>query len=202
MVGLSAGSGLLVRYLGKYAASTPVQAACSLCPAYDISCAFATIGNTRFGRVCESHILASMKDLFLHANREVLTQHNALAFHDCLQAPSIHEFIERHVPFALSATAHSPVEMPKRQVLDYMSASNPMSWVNLIRTPLLVLNAEDDLVCLKENIREDLAITTPGVILVVCEQGSHLGFNEGMWGQGSFMTRLTLDFLEAARKTI
>jgi len=197
MVGLSAGSGLLVSYLGKYASSTPIQAACSICPAYDISSAFSAIGNTPFGRVCESHILASMKDLFLLSNRKILTQHNPLAFRDCLQAPSVHEFIERHIPFALSTTA----EAQQSQVLDYMTASNPMKWVHLIRTPLLVLNAEDDLVCLKENIREDLAVSTPGIILVVCEHGSHLGFNDGMWGQGCFMTRLTLDFLDAARKT-
>jgi len=93
-------------------------------------------------------------------------------------------------------------EVQQSRVLDYMTASNPMKWVHLIRTPLLVLNAEDDLVCRKENIREDLAVCTPGVILVVCEHGSHLGFNDGAWGQSCFMTRLTLDFLDAARKTV
>ena len=37
MVGISAGSGLLITYLGQQAAATPVQAAVSLCPAWDVS---------------------------------------------------------------------------------------------------------------------------------------------------------------------
>ena len=40
MVGLSAGSGLLVNYLGTRGVRSPVQAGCSLCPAYDIETAF------------------------------------------------------------------------------------------------------------------------------------------------------------------
>lgn len=40
MVGVSAGSGLLVTYLGRHHATTPVQAAVALCPAYDIERAF------------------------------------------------------------------------------------------------------------------------------------------------------------------
>ena len=39
-VGISAGSGLLVTYLGKEGEATPVRAAAALCPAYDITRAF------------------------------------------------------------------------------------------------------------------------------------------------------------------
>lgn len=43
MVGLSAGSGLLVNYLGKERHTTPVRAACSLCPGYDLASVFGTL---------------------------------------------------------------------------------------------------------------------------------------------------------------
>ena len=37
MVGISAGSGLLITYLGKQSVRSPVQAAVGLCPAWDVS---------------------------------------------------------------------------------------------------------------------------------------------------------------------
>ena len=40
MIGISAGSGLLISYLGRAGASTPVGAACAICPAWDVGAAF------------------------------------------------------------------------------------------------------------------------------------------------------------------
>jgi len=63
MVGISAGSGLLVTYLGKEGNGTPVRAAASLCPAYDITRAFSRL-SMNYPTV-DSHILSSMKRLFI-----------------------------------------------------------------------------------------------------------------------------------------
>ena len=43
MAGVSAGSGLLVSYMGQMAPNSPVKAGCSLCPAYSIDMAFKRI---------------------------------------------------------------------------------------------------------------------------------------------------------------
>merc|ERR1711936_1238406 len=70
MVGISAGSGLLVTYLGKEGDRTPVQAAASLCPAYDITRAFSRL-SMNYPAV-DKHILGSMKRLFLKPNLAIL----------------------------------------------------------------------------------------------------------------------------------
>jgi predicted alpha/beta-fold hydrolase len=68
-----------------------------------------------------------------------------------------------------------------------------------IRCPVMILNADDDMVCLKRNIREDLPRDHGGVLMVRTSEGSHIAFSEGMFGEGNFMIRKSLDFLDAAR---
>ena len=47
-----------------------------------------------------------------------------------------------------------------------------------------------DMVCLKENIREDLAAEHAGVVLLCTAAGSHVAFNDGPLGLGSYLCRL------------
>ena len=44
MIGISAGSGLLISYLGRAGGATPVGAACAICPAWDVSTAVCLSG--------------------------------------------------------------------------------------------------------------------------------------------------------------
>jgi len=185
MVGISAGSGLLVTYLGKEGDSSPVQAACSLCPAYDISQAFSRLGSVQ--PAVDSYILRSMKQRFLFNNTEVLQAHpEALA--RCQQAETIQQFIEGHVSMAGFSS-----------VKEYFEDSNPMKWVGSIVRPLLIINSEDDMVCLPENIREDVVLNHGGALLLRTRKGAHIAFNEGPLGQGNYLSRISMDFLQSAR---
>ena len=89
MVGVSAGSGLLVTYLGKEGDRTPVDAACSLCPAYDI--------NTAFSRLYEQYpivdrdILKSMKTLWLRDQPAMLLREEDKAARGLPGARSLEE---------------------------------------------------------------------------------------------------------------
>ena len=67
-----------------------------------------------------------------------------------------------------------------------------------IRTPVLLLNSDDDMVCVKENVREDLAKVLPNFALVRTKYGSHIAYSEGWFGEGNFMVRLSLDWIDAA----
>ena len=78
--------------------------------------------------------------------------------------------------------------------------SNPMEHIDTIMRPLLVVNADDDIVCLKENIREDVVLATGGALLLRTKRGSHIAYNEGWLGQGNYLVRVSMDFLETARK--
>jgi len=186
MVGISAGSGLLVTYLGKEGDNTPVKAAAALCPAYDITRAFSRL-SLNFP-IVDSHILASMKRLFLWPNAEILSNKSTSAFHDCCSATTIHEFLLAHFKFAGCES-----------VEEYFAQNNPMEWVGKVARPTFIVNSEDDMVCLAENIREDIVGSLPGAILLRTPRGSHIAFNEGLFGTGNYLSRVTMDFLDAAR---
>ena len=61
---------------------------------------------------------------------------------------------------------------------------------------------EDDFVCPATLARPEAIVgEQPGALLLVTRSGSHVAFNEGWSGSGSFHLRVSLDFLDAARRT-
>ena len=102
-----------------------------------------------------------------------------------------------------------------------------------VARPTLIVNAEDDMVCLAENIREDIVAALPGAVLLRfgsfigtepktissfslvthsqavnarensppqssmmlivtverTQKGSHIAFNEGIFGTGNYLSR-------------
>ena len=174
--------------MGKVSVYLCVDVAACLCPAYDISTAF-TLFHRSYPRV-EARILRSVKQNFIEKNREILMQADELALEACLAARSLEEFIVAHAPFAGVSNAE-----------EYIREFNPMQWAAGIRVPTLLLNAEDDILCVKECIDEDFVRNQAGGVLVVTQRGSHIAFCEGLFGTGSFMTRVTLDWFEAALRT-
>ena len=79
------------------------------------------------------------------------------------------------------------------------------SWLRgKVGCPVLLLNADDDMLCVKENVDaaehlvDELAAD---YVLARTPVGSHVAFNEGALGTGNFMHRATLDFFDAVRVT-
>ena len=188
MVGLSAGSGLLVSYCGQKGANAQIDAAVALCPAYDIRESFKELGEE--SPAVEKAMLSELRRVFIKGNEEVLGAFDADALAACEAAETLDGFMAAHAPFALGRVGAN--------VDEYYEHSNPMNYIGGNRTPMLVLNSCDDMVCRAENIREDLVRSHPGYALVRTARGSHIAFNEGLLGNKCFMSRLTLDFMDAA----
>ena len=196
MAGLSAGSGLLVSYLGSRGVDSPVQAGCSLCPAYDVSQAFRGIRTKQ--PVADKFIRSALLRKYVERNaNNILYQtpqrekpRGRRALEKCRTADSLHELFRAHSPLSGADSYEA-----------YLMRSNPMNWVNGIACPVLLLNADDDMVCLPENIREDIPRENGGAILVRTAFGSHIAYSEGILGEGNYLVRLSLTFLEAARET-
>lgn len=186
MCGISAGSGLLVNYLGTEGDITPVQVACSLCPAYDISVAFTGLFNN-YSWV-DNYILKAMKQMFIFRNHQVLSHVSPSAVVDCAGAKSIQEFVDLHHVFAGCSSSE-----------EYYSINNPMEHVSTIMRPILLVNADDDVVCLEENIREDVIEATGGAMLLRTKRGSHIAYNDGLFGTGNYLVRVAMDFMETSR---
>jgi len=190
MIGVSAGSGLLVNYLGTEGELTPISAAACLCPAYDISQAFQRMA-VNFP-VVDRAMVKAVKQVFINPNSELLGIHSFESLEMCANAETLDEFWRHHHAFA---GCSSPEE--------YFKEHNPMGWISKVSVPLLVVNSEDDMVCLPENITEDLFKNKYGnCLLLKTKRGSHIAYNEGLLGTGNYLPRLSLDYLEAARRIL
>ena len=86
-----------------------------------------------------------------------------------------------------------------RDLEHFYEENNPMQFFLGNRIPCLVLNALDDFLCLKENIRYDVKDKVRNYVLSITDQGSHIAYNEGSFAQGNYMWRVTLDFFDTIR---
>ena len=176
-VGSSAGSGLLVRYLGEEGDAAVFRAAFAYCPGYNTDNAFDR-AHPFYSRLMAKKLV-----------KQFITPHE----------PRF-----RHLPTVQRlASARSLADFHNHMYelagygsyADYVAASNPMRVFTAITKPIMILNSEDDPVCRFENIdpyREAMA-QMPNVILVTTAQGSHCAHYEG-WSAKSWAGRLMGDY--------
>lgn len=178
-IGVSAGSGLLARYLGE-TPDTPVRAAAMHCPGYDLEDLF------DYAHPFYSRLMATrVKRHFLEPNATVLAEHPG--FRACAASRDLSEFHQR---------AHGLAGFATRS--DYLRASNPMGVAHDITIPMLVLNAEDDPVCrlhMVERVRHSLIGALPHGILAVTRYGSHCAHRYGVRRRTSWAHRVLVEYL-------
>jgi predicted alpha/beta-fold hydrolase len=186
-IGLSAGTGLLVRYLGEEGAASRFTAAAALCPGYNTAPpnnAFA-----RMGSLVQSHLLASLRRFFLVRNEAALR--HLPGWEAMNSATSLADYQKAAHALEGYADAESMYE-----------ATNPMEHAANIVTPLLVVNAMDDPVCLWQNVKdhEHIFDTPRDRLLVATARGSHCCHLEGVFWPAplGWADRLALEYLEAA----
>lgn len=178
-VGISAGSGQIVSYIGRESDRVGISAAVSLCPAYDIGQAFDNLD--RYYPFFASILLKRLQTYFLKNNSKILEDETG--FRDGLKAKTLHKFAQVVSPIAGAKDWES-----------YLKDHNPMSHFEDNRIPCLIINSLDDPICVKENIPE---IRYKNYALVLTKFGSHIAFPEGLLAQRSWMERVTMDFLES-----
>lgn len=182
-LGISAGSGLLVRYLGEEGAASLLSAGVAHCPAYDISKAF--------GRVHPSYdryMVRQLIQFFIHQHAASWASMGALGVAACANAPSMQAFHDRLYPLAGYTSRDA-----------YYRGSNPMSVAHHVARPLLVLNSHDDPVCVGRNVTEHLALldTLPQALLAFTRYGSHCAYFEHTRGPVGWGERVAAEFLES-----
>lgn len=182
-LGISAGSGLLVRYLGEEGAAAPFAAAIAHCPGYDTTRAF-----HRIHRLYDRYLLPSVRRHFLERHAEAL---RAVPGWDAMLASrTVGELHDRQHAFAGYAST-----------AEYHEGTNPMRVADAVGIPLLILNAADDPVCTLANVEEhrSLFARVPNSLLVLTARGSHCAFFEGPWRPRSWAHRLIADYFAAVQ---
>jgi len=176
-VGSSAGSGLLVRYLGEVGEAAPFRASVAYCPGYDTDKGLDGV-HPRYSRMMAKKLLRQFITPNLPRLAHLRTLPRLQAAEDLASLHRALYELAGHDDYAA-----------------YDRASNPMRVFERIRVPLLVLNAEDDPVCRIGNVDPwlDTLRAMPNVILVTTAEGSHCAHYEG-WAARSWSARLMTDY--------
>jgi predicted alpha/beta-fold hydrolase len=180
-IGVSAGSALLVRYLGEEGARSLIRAGVAYCPGYDIRVAWQRVPPFY------SRLMARrLKRHFLERHARALAH---LGTYDtCLATRDLAQFHENAYELA---GCTDPA--------DYLARSNPALVFDHVAVPVMVINAADDPVCVVENAEDhvDTIRRVPDALMVRTVRGSHCAFLEG-WSARSWANRLMAGYLLAA----
>lgn len=184
-VGSSAGSGLLARYLGEEGAAAPFQAAFAYCPGYNTDDGFDQ-AHPFYSRMMAKKLVRQ----FITPNLGRIGHLPTVA--RLQEARDLADFHRNMYELA----GHGSYE-------DYAQASNPMRVFHAIRTPLMILNAEDDPVCRIGNLAPylDSMRRMPDVVLVTTAEGSHCAHYEG-WAARSWSGRLIGSYFHVMHQLI
>jgi uncharacterized protein len=180
-IGMSAGSALLVRYLGEEGARSLIRAGVAFCPGFDIGVAW-----HRVAPLYSRLMVRRLKRHFLQRHAQVLKQ--VRSYETCLSTPDLASFHENLYELAGCRTLE-----------DYLQRSNPMVVFQQISVPLMIINAADDPVCVEANAEDHVESIgrLPHALMVRTARGSHCGFFEG-WFSRSWANRLMAGYLLAA----
>lgn len=180
-VGVSAGSALLVRYLGEEGPASLLRAGVAFCPGFDIAVAW-----TRVPRFYSRAMARRLRRHFLERHSPALA--HLPTYPACLAAQDLAQFHERAYELAGCADP-----------ADYLARSNPAPVFERVAVPVMIVNAADDPVCVIANADDhvDAIRRVPDTLMVRTERGSHCAFLEG-WRPRSWAHRLMADYLRAA----
>lgn len=183
IAGCSLGGNVLVKWLGEQGASVPreIKAASALSVPFDLRLAAETLDSPGFWRwVYRTRFLHSLKRKSL----EKLKKFPGAADPERVRhARTLFEFDD-----ALTARLHG-----FEGALDYYAQSSSGGFVDRVRTPLLLLSAEDDPFIPGRCIPRT---ENPSVTTEIWPNGGHLGFVEGpLWRPRFYAERRAVAFL-------
>lgn len=183
-VGSSAGTGLLVRYLGEEAKQTPIQAAFALCPGYNTETGFQYV-HPLYSRIMAKKLVQHFIQPYVNAWQ------NHQAVEKVLHARNLAEFEQAYFEMA-----------GYPDYMSYCQATNPIYVFERISIPLMILNSEDDPVCHINNLEpyKDVIQQMPNMVVVTTKKGSHCGFYEGVRPTRSWAHQLIAEYLLAQHK--
>jgi uncharacterized protein len=179
-VGSSAGTGLLVRYLGEVGAETPFKAAFALCPGYNTETGFKNV-HPFYSKIMVKKLL----DKFVQPYPDVWQGMDAV--NKIKNAKNLAEFEKMYYQMAGFNDYES-----------YTKATNPIYVFENVKIPLLILNAEDDPVCHIKNFEpyKEKILKMENVAVITTKKGSHCGFYEGPISTKSWANKLIAEYFQ------
>lgn len=182
-VGSSAGTGLLVRYLGEQGTDTPFKAAFAMCPGYNTEIGFKNV-HPFYSKMMTKKLFK----YFIHPYQNTWNQLSSIE--KVLATTSLEEFEKEYFEMAGFEDYQS-----------YCQAINPIYVFENVKIPLMILNAEDDPVCSIKNLEpyKETIQQMSNIAVITTKKGSHCGFYEG-WKSTSWAAKLISNYFLVEHK--
>lgn len=182
-VGSSAGSGLLVRYLGEERQQARFKASFAFCPGYNTDEGFKYCHP-----VYSKYMARKLIKTFIEPHQNKLQQLSTLE--SLKTAKDLLSFQQQVYEFS-----------GFNSYQDYSDATNPMNLFQHITCLLMILNAEDDPVCNIQNLDPYLADIQKmsNIIMVKTKKGSHCAYQQG-WQAKSWAHQLMAEYFQVIHK--
>jgi len=197
LVGNSAGTAILVRYLGVFGADARVKCAVCISAGYDISTDTGVWSRAGFkGTWLDNYLVRAIKSFFLEPNSALLRAHDAETYAQLERASSVMEFQR-----LASRFAHPEAQQPPWTEAEWLVETCPLRVAGGIRLPTLAINAVDDPICHNDFVERHafgLPDTNDHLALVLTDVGSHcafLDFDEQL-KVDKYAERLALAFID------
>ncbi|MCK4743361.1 MAG: hydrolase [Sulfuriflexus sp.] len=176
-IGYSLGGNALLKWIGETEKNINLNAAVAVSVPFDLDNAAHTLRHSGNG-IYQNHLLKNLKQTVLD-KRDLLESH--IDIESALQSKNFHEFDHR-----VTAKLHGFTGVD-----DYYAQSSSKQYIHAIRTPTLILHAEDDPFLDKSTIPAEIEIPD-SVTLELSKHGGHVGFIDS---QGYWLERRIPDFL-------
>ena len=191
IAGFSAGSGLMMRFLGELGDAGPqfARAAVAVSPGYALPDAWTRVRwpyNGLLAKKCAWHFLERHREAYAAGAAVDAEIAAAAAAPDLL---GFHAAAHRLAGFASAAEMHA--------------ASDPVAVAPAVRVPTLLLTALDDPFCVSQNVDDHrgLVLANPSLVLATTRRGGHLAFYEGLMAK-PWAERVALEWLGAALEVV
>lgn len=191
MIGLSSGSGLVAKLIGEQGQTLMeqthpsfVNGVVGVTPGYNIERCMARI-RSPYNEI----LLESAKKFFLGRNEALLS--SLPGYTSMSEAKNLQSFLDESFTFAGYASKD-----------EFYRQTNPMATIQYVRDPTLIINAENDPICVLENVLENMHLfeVNEGATLLLSKMGSHLPFYEFSFNPlrfDSWAERVAYEYIEA-----
>lgn len=170
-VGTSFGANQLIRHLGERGEDTKIVGAVALSAPFDLGVCMERMENT----IYEDFVLKTYFEKNFLPNMDVLlpfTESKGISFKDIAKIKHVREF---HQLLSIQIYDHH------KNVDDYLHSFKIQNHhVEGIRIPLLIINARDDPVAVKDCVPVETLSKNPNIITAETARGGHLCWFEGL----------------------
>ncbi|KAI7870140.1 Alpha/Beta hydrolase protein [Spinellus fusiger] len=186
-IGFSAGSNILVKYLGEEEENTPLKAAISIANPFDLLITILrSEENTVSSKVYSAVIVKNLKSIYEKQSKGIKRRRDI--DHDKVKSANfIREYDQELTRKMRGYTT----------VSNYYRSASCFQSIEKVRIPLLCINALDDPISLPESIPYDEVKLNPYVILATTQYGGHLGWFENTLKTSRWIDKPITEFASA-----